>query len=87
MFSKNEVLLGWTVHQILKWAKHVLYGNINLMKSLSIWLQALNWISSVAPFRTRKMVTEGVFTSKLIYLIDIGGVCEELFIEFTTDFT
>ena len=61
MSSKNEVLLGYTIHQNLKWAKHVLHGNIILIKSLLIQLKALNLMSSVAPFRTWKMVEDGIF--------------------------
>ena len=74
--STAEKLLGGVIHQNLKWGEHILYGDTSLLRSLSSRINALKLISYVASFKTRKMVAEGIFMSKLIYLIEVWGGCE-----------
>ena len=50
------------------------------MKSLNSRLKALKIISKVGTFKTRKMVGEGIFMSKLIYVIQLWGGCEQYLI-------
>ena len=50
------------------------------MKSLNSRLKALKIISTVGTFKTRKMVGEGIFMSKLIYVIQLWGGCEQYLI-------
>ena len=75
--SPTEKLLGGWIHQDLKWAEHILEGDESLVKSLSTRLSALKLIGKVADFKTRKMVADGVFMSKLVYLIPLWGGCEK----------
>ena len=74
--SQSEKLLGGLIHQNLKWAEHVLYGDGSLAKALSSRLNALRLVSNVATFKTRKLIAEGIVMSKLIYLIEVWGGCE-----------
>ena len=74
--TSAEQLLGCTIHQDLKWSDYVLNGGNSLVKNLSKRINALKMISPVANFKTRKMVAEGIFMSKLIYLIQVWGGCE-----------
>ena len=71
--SSAEQLLGCTIHQDLKWAEYIIDGENSLVKNLSKRLNALKIISTVADFKTRKLVAEGIFMSKLIYLIQVWG--------------
>ena len=75
--SPTEKLLGGWIHQDLKWAEHILEGDQSLVKSLCTRLSALKLVGKVADFRTRKMVADGIFMSKLVYLISLWGGCEK----------
>ena len=75
-----EKLLGGWVHQDLKWADHILEGKDSLIKSLNKRLSALKLVEKVATFKTRKMIADGVFMSKLVYLISLWGGCEKYLI-------
>ena len=47
----------------------------NLMKSLNTRLGAIKKIKNLASFKNRKMIAEGIFMSKLSYLIALWGGC------------
>ena len=51
-----------------------------MVKCLTTRLSALKIIGKVAPFKTRKMLADGIFMSKLIYLIPLWGGCEKYLI-------
>ena len=40
-------------------------------------MTALKKISKVADFKTRKMLADGLFMSKLVYMIPLWGGCEK----------
>ena len=44
-------------------------------------MNALKKISRVADFKTRKMLADGLFMSKLVYLIPLWGGCEKFLIQ------
>ena len=73
--SKTEKLLGCWVKDDLKWTEHLRDNKDNLIKSLNIRLGALKKIKKVANFKNRKMIAEGIFISKLSYLISLWGGC------------
>ena len=66
--SKVERLLGAQVHQGMKWKEHVLDNDDSLIKSLNKRAGALKKISSSVSFKTRKMIANSIYISKLIYL-------------------
>ena len=53
----------------------------NMVKSLTTRLSALKKIGKVASFKTRKMLADGIFISKLSYLISLWGGCEKYLIQ------
>ena len=78
--SPSEQLLSGWMHQDLKWAEHILGGEESLVKSLNTRLSALKLVGKVATFKTRKTLADGIFMSKLIYLISLWGGCEKYLI-------
>ena len=51
--------------------EHVLDSNESLVKALNRRLAALKKISPVASFKTREAIANGVFMSKLIYVMPL----------------
>ena len=49
----------------------------SLLKSLSQRQGAIKKVSKVASFKSRKMIANGVFMSKLIYLMPVWAGCED----------
>ena len=74
--TSSEKLLGAWIHQDLKWAEHLQDNQESLLKSLTTRLSALKKLGQVASLKTRKMIANGVFMSKLSYLISVWGGCE-----------
>ena len=75
--SSVEKLLGAQVHQDMRWVEHILGSNEALVKSLNSRLGALKKISKVSSFKTRKAIANGIFMSKLIYLMPLWSGCED----------
>ena len=75
--SKVERLLGGLVHQDMKWSEMILGNTKSLIKSLQTRTNAIAIICRIAPFKVRKMVAEGIWMSKLCYLIAVWGGTEE----------
>ena len=63
--TPTEKLLGAWIHQDLKWAEHLQDNKKNLLKALTTRLIKLGQVASL---RTSKMITNGVFMSKLSHL-------------------
>lgn len=59
------------------WAKYVQNSDKSLLKQLSLRLNALKIIGSIASFKVLLMVANGVFISKLVYQISPWGGCAE----------
>ena len=75
--SSVERLLGAQVHQDLHWGEHIMYNKEALIKSLNRRVGALRKLSIRASFKTRKMIANRIFMSKLIYLVPVWMGCEE----------
>lgn len=73
-------MLGGNISQNLNWSNHILLNDKSLVKQLGTRLNALRKINKVADFRTRKMLADGLFMSKLVYLIPLWGGCEKFLI-------
>ena len=73
--SKCEKLLGGWIHQDLKWDEHIRDNEESLMRTLNSRLGALKMVAKVASFKNRKLIAEGIFMSKLTYLISLWGGC------------
>ena len=73
--SKREILLGAWIHQDLKWEEHIQNNEESLLRSLNKRLGALKLVCRIASFKTRKDIANGIFLSKLSYLIALWGGC------------
>ena len=78
--SRSEVLLGATICDNLGWREHVLDSDKSLIKQLTTRLNGLALISRKIPLRTKLMVANGIFMSKLCYLIQLWGGSEKYLI-------
>ena len=67
----------YIVSSDLKWTENLRDNSKSLIKCLTTGLKALAKISNIASFKTRKMIANGIFLSKLIYLIQVWGGCSE----------
>ena len=75
--SEVEKLLGLHLDQDLKFTEHILNNDNSLVKSLNTRLKAILQIKKVASFKVRLMISNGIFMSKLCYLIAVWGGCQE----------
>ena len=71
-----EKLLGCWVHQDLHWSEYIRGNQDSLIRSLSTRVTAVKKVRYLANFKTRKMIAEGIFMSKLSYVIALWGGCE-----------
>ena len=71
--TEAEKLLGTFIHQDLKWNEYLAENENSLLKSLTTRVNALKKVSFYSSFRTRLMIGNGLFMSKLIYLIPVWG--------------
>ena len=71
--SESEMLLGCWLHQDMKFKEYIVSNKESLLRSLNTRVSALKIVGKVANFRTRKMIANGIFMSKLIYLIELWG--------------
>ena len=75
----NHKLLGAVVSQSLKWSDHIMNHEHSMIKQLRTRLNGIALISKDAGFKTKLMVSQAIFTSKLCYLIQVwGGTSEYL---------
>ena len=75
--SSVERLLGAHVHEDMRWKEHIMDNEESLMKALSKRQGAMKKVCRVASFKSRKMLANGVFMSKLIYLMPVWAGCED----------
>ena len=71
--SRSEKLLGGIVSDDMKWKEHLLSSSESLVLQLTRRINGLLKIGSRAPMSTRLMVANGIFMSKLVYLIQLWG--------------
>ena len=79
--SECEKLLGFWLHHDMKFAENILDNGESLLRSLNTRIGALKLLGKVASFRTRRMIADGIFMSKLIYLIALWGGCAKYLTE------
>ena len=74
--SSHEKLLGCWVQDCLKWSVHIRDHQESLLRALATRYAAVKKVARITSFRDRKILAEGIFTSKLTYLIALWGGCE-----------
>ena len=75
--SSREKLLGGVISEDLKWKEHILSSDQSLISQLTSRVNGLVKVTSRAALTTRLMVANGIFMSKLCYLIQLWGGCEK----------
>ena len=75
--SQSEKLLGCQLHQDMKWTEHLRDNGDSLIRSLNTRIGALKILGRVASFKVRKMIANGIFISKISYLIAVWGGCSQ----------
>ena len=69
-------LLGAHISQDLKWNHHILGSEDSLIRQLTSRINGLSMLSSKASMMTRLTVANGIFMSKLCYLVQVWGGSE-----------
>ena len=75
--EKVETLLGIQVEPGLKWHKQVQF----LQNKLKNRITGLTTLSNALPYGLTKRVTEGIFTSVLVYCLPVFGGCDKYELE------
>jgi hypothetical protein len=75
--TEVERLLGLMLHQNLKFKEHIQDNEKSLLKSLNTRLNALKLIKRTANFKQRLSIANGIFYSKIVFLISVWGGTEE----------
>ena len=78
----TEKLLGGFISNDLNWKENLRDNKKSLFKILTSRINALSKISRISSFKTRKMIANGIFLSKLIYLIQLWGGCQQYLLTF-----
>jgi hypothetical protein len=78
--SSSEKLLGGQISQDLKWKQHILEGEQSLVKQLTSRINGLSMLSARTSVKTRLMVANGIVISKICYLIQLWGGCDNYLI-------
>ena len=71
--TRTEKLLGGNICENLKWKEHLQENDQSLVRQLTSRINGLVKVSHCASFSTRLMVANGIFLSKLCYLIQLWG--------------
>ena len=74
--SEVERLLGAQVHMDMKWGEMIQSNENSVMEALVTRTNALKKIAKIADFKTMKMIGNGIWLSKLIYMISVWGGTE-----------
>ena len=65
----------------MKFKENILDNKDCLLSSLNSRIGALKSLGKVASFKTRKLTADGIFMSKLTYLIELWGGCAEYLLD------
>ena len=74
---ENERLLGAQIANDFKFNVHIRDSDKSMLNILTSRMNALRKISSISSFSTRKMITEGIIMSNIMYIITVYGSCSE----------
>lgn len=79
--SQVERLLGLQVHENLKFKEYLQDNEKSLIKSLNKRLNALKQIRRVTSFSQRLAIANGIFNSKVVFLISVWGGTEQYLLQ------
>ena len=77
--AKTEnIFLGTTLHENLKWGAHIDTGEEPMLSSLRKKLGSLKHMSKYLPQKTKLILANGLILSKILYILPIyGGTCNK----------
>ena len=75
--TRNEKLLGANICEDLKWREHLLSNEQLVVRQLTSHFNGRVKVCSRESKSTRLKVANGIFISKLCYLIELWGGCEK----------
>ena len=79
--SSVERLLGLQLHENLKFREYIQDNDKSLLKSLNKRLNALKQIKRVTNFSQRLAIANGIFNSKVVFLISVWGGTEQYLLD------
>ena len=75
--TQVERLLGAYIHQDMKWTEYLRNNENSLLHCLNQRLGAIKKVARAASFKARLTVANGIFMSKLIFMIPLWSGCQE----------
>ena len=69
--QNHEKLLGGFISNDLTWKENLKDNEKSLFRIVTSRINALSKICRISSFKTRKMIANGIFMSKIIYLIQL----------------
>ena len=79
--TEVERLLGAYIHQDMKWTEYIRNNDNSLLHCLNKRLGALRKIAKSASFKSRLLLANGIFMSKLIFMIPLWAGCPGFIID------
>ena len=76
-----EKILGGYISNNYKWNEHIMGNEKSIFRTLISRINALRKIRQIAPFKTRKMIANGIVMSRLTYLIQVWGGCPKYLLD------
>ena len=74
--SESESLLGIQIHQSMSWNHHIRDGDGSVLKQLTTRVNGLRKLTYKADVKTKLMIANGIFMSKLSYGLAMWGNCQ-----------
>ena len=75
--SRTETLLGFQIHESMTFSQYIMDGKDALIKILNKRIGALKKIRNVASFKAKLNIANGIFMSKILYLLPLYGGCPD----------
>ena len=79
--SESERLLGAYIQSNMKWLDHVRNNRSSVLQSLNKRHGALKKIASAASFKSRLTIANGIFMSKLVFMIPLWAGCSDYLVK------
>ena len=71
--AKECVILGATLHKNIQWQSHIMSSKDSLLSTLRKRIGRLKYLGRNIPWRSKKLLAEGLVISKLLYVLPLYG--------------
>jgi hypothetical protein len=79
---ETEKLLGGHISSDLEWTNHIKDNEKSLIRLLTSRVNGLMKMCHVSPFRTRKILANGMVMSLMVYLVQLWGGCPDYLLNY-----